>query len=108
MYFTFTPDYWNVLAKVIADDTNRQGHETICRMLLKTIVKGGGSLTAIADYWKLRPVDVFRLYSYQCYILFTDGQIFLTPRSFNQGVRPAINPPPVGPYFLLSVSRVGG
>ncbi|MCP4547951.1 MAG: F0F1 ATP synthase subunit alpha [bacterium] len=60
---------------------------------------GGGSLTALpiietqqSDVTAYIPTNVISI---------TDGQIFLEPDLFNQGVRPAIN---VG----ISVSRVGG
>ncbi len=60
---------------------------------------GGGSLTALpiietqqGDVTAYIPTNVISI---------TDGQIFLEPDLFNQGVRPAIN---VG----ISVSRVGG
>ena len=66
---------------------------------LKSIVKGGGSLTALpiietqaGDVSAYIPTNV---------ISTTDGQIFLESNLFNSGVRPAIN---VG----ISVSRVGG
>jgi F-type H+-transporting ATPase subunit alpha len=66
---------------------------------LKTIVKGGGSLTALpiietqaGDVSAYIPTNVISI---------TDGQIFLESNLFNAGVRPAIN---VG----ISVSRVGG
>ena len=67
--------------------------------VLKPIVKGGGSLTALpiietqaGDVSAYIPTNVISI---------TDGQIFLEQDLFNQGVRPAIN---VG----ISVSRVGG
>ena len=67
--------------------------------VLKPIVKGGGSLTALpiietqaGDVSAYIPTNVSSI---------TDGQIFLETKLFNQGVRPAIN---VG----ISVSRVGG
>ena len=67
--------------------------------VLKPIVKGGGSLTALpiietqaGDVSAYIPTNVISI---------TDGQIFLETKLFNQGVRPAIN---VG----ISVSRVGG
>ena len=60
---------------------------------------GGGSLTALpiietqaGDVSAYIPTNVISI---------TDGQIYLEPKLFNQGVRPAIN---VG----ISVSRVGG
>jgi len=61
-------------------------------------LRGGGSLTAIpivetkqSDYSAYIPTNIISI---------TDGQIYLEPRLFNEGVRPAIN---VG----ISVSRVG-
>jgi F-type H+-transporting ATPase subunit alpha len=67
--------------------------------VLKPIVKGGGSLTALpiietqaGDVSAYIPTNVISI---------TDGQIFLESNLFNSGVRPAIN---VG----ISVSRVGG
>jgi F-type H+-transporting ATPase subunit alpha len=67
--------------------------------VLKPLVKGGGSLTALpiietqaGDVSAYIPTNVISI---------TDGQIFLEQDLFNQGVRPAIN---VG----ISVSRVGG
>ena len=61
--------------------------------------RGGGSLTALpivetqeGDYAAYIPTNVISI---------TDGQIYLEPELFHQGVRPAVN---VG----LSVSRVGG
>ena len=74
------------------------------RRLLERAVKlnddlGGGSLTALpiietqaGDVSAYIPTNVISI---------TDGQIFLEPKLFNSGVRPAIN---VG----ISVSRVGG
>jgi len=66
---------------------------------IKSIVKGGGSLTALpiietqaGDVSAYIPTNVISI---------TDGQIFLESNLFNAGVRPAIN---VG----ISVSRVGG
>ena len=66
---------------------------------LKSLVKGGGSLTALpiietqaGDVSAYIPTNVISI---------TDGQIFLESNLFNAGVRPAIN---VG----ISVSRVGG
>jgi len=67
--------------------------------VLKPLVKGGGSLTALpiietqaGDVSAYIPTNVISI---------TDGQIFLEANLFNSGVRPAIN---VG----ISVSRVGG
>ena len=67
--------------------------------VLKPMVKGGGSLTALpvietqaGDVSAYIPTNVISI---------TDGQIFLETDLFNQGFRPAIN---VG----ISVSRVGG
>lgn len=67
--------------------------------VLKPIVKGGGSLTALpiietqaGDVSAYIPTNVISI---------TDGQIFLESNLFNSGIRPAIN---VG----ISVSRVGG
>ncbi|MCL4121487.1 UNVERIFIED_CONTAM: hypothetical protein GTU68_047238 [Idotea baltica] len=69
------------------------------RAAKKSIVKGGGSLTALpiietqaGDVSAYIPTNVISI---------TDGQIFLDGDLFNSGVRPAIN---VG----ISVSRVGG
>ena len=65
----------------------------------KSILKPGGSLTALpiietqaGDVSAYIPTNVISI---------TDGQIFLEPKLFHSGVRPAIN---VG----ISVSRVGG
>ncbi len=67
--------------------------------VLKPMVKGGGSLTALpiietqaGDVSAYIPTNVISI---------TDGQIFLETNLFNAGIRPAIN---VG----ISVSRVGG
>ncbi|MCF0219155.1 MAG: F0F1 ATP synthase subunit alpha [Muribaculaceae bacterium] len=67
--------------------------------VLKPLVKGGGSLTALpiietqaGDVSAYIPTNVISI---------TDGQIFLETALFNRGIRPAIN---VG----ISVSRVGG
>ncbi len=67
--------------------------------VLKPLVKGGGSLTALpiietqaGDVSAYIPTNVISI---------TDGQIFLENNLFNAGIRPAIN---VG----ISVSRVGG
>jgi F-type H+-transporting ATPase subunit alpha len=85
-------------AKVINND------EIAARMndlpdVLKPVVKGGGSLTALpiietqaGDVSAYIPTNVISI---------TDGQIFLETNLFNAGIRPAIN---VG----ISVSRVGG
>ncbi|MEE9361834.1 MAG: F0F1 ATP synthase subunit alpha [Cellulophaga sp.] len=85
-------------AKVIADDGIVKGMNDLPDSL-KSIVKGGGSLTALpiietqaGDVSAYIPTNVISI---------TDGQIFLEQDLFNQGVRPAIN---VG----ISVSRVGG
>src|SRR5690554_5960162 len=66
---------------------------------LRSLVKGGGSLTALpiietqaGDVSAYIPTNVISI---------TDGQIFLEAGLFNAGIRPAIN---VG----ISVSRVGG
>jgi F-type H+-transporting ATPase subunit alpha len=60
---------------------------------------GGGSLTAL-PFIETQAGDV-SAYIPTNVISITDGQIFLEPKLFNSGVRPAIN---VG----ISVSRVGG
>ncbi|MBO4966116.1 MAG: F0F1 ATP synthase subunit alpha [Muribaculaceae bacterium] len=67
--------------------------------VLKPMVKGGGSLTALpiietqaGDVSAYIPTNVISI---------TDGQIFLETGLFNLGIRPAVN---VG----ISVSRVGG
>ena len=67
--------------------------------VLKPLVKGGGSLTALpiietqaGDVSAYIPTNVISI---------TDGQIYLESALFNQGIRPAVN---VG----ISVSRVGG
>lgn len=67
--------------------------------VLKPLVKGGGSLTALpvietqaGDVSAYIPTNVISI---------TDGQIFLETGLFHEGIRPAIN---VG----VSVSRVGG
>lgn len=85
-------------AKVIADDSIAQQMNDLPEGL-KSIVKGGGSLTALpiietqaGDVSAYIPTNVISI---------TDGQIFLESDLFNSGVRPAIN---VG----ISVSRVGG
>lgn len=85
-------------AKVIADDDIAKGMNDLPESL-KSVVKGGGSLTALpiietqaGDVSAYIPTNVISI---------TDGQIFLESDLFNSGVRPAIN---VG----ISVSRVGG
>jgi F-type H+-transporting ATPase subunit alpha len=85
-------------AKVIADDDIAKNMNDLPESL-KSIVKGGGSLTALpiietqaGDVSAYIPTNVISI---------TDGQIFLESDLFNSGVRPAIN---VG----ISVSRVGG
>jgi F-type H+/Na+-transporting ATPase subunit alpha len=85
-------------AKVIADDSIAKDMNDLPESL-KSIVKGGGSLTALpiietqaGDVSAYIPTNVISI---------TDGQIFLESDLFNSGVRPAIN---VG----ISVSRVGG
>lgn len=85
-------------AKVIeSDEIARQMNDLPA--VLKPMVKGGGSLTALpiietqaGDVSAYIPTNVISI---------TDGQIFLEANLFNSGVRPAIN---VG----ISVSRVGG
>ena len=84
--------------KVIADDEIAKNMNDLPDTL-KSIVKGGGSLTALpiietqaGDVSAYIPTNVISI---------TDGQIFLDGDLFNSGVRPAIN---VG----ISVSRVGG
>jgi F-type H+-transporting ATPase subunit alpha len=85
-------------AKIINDDKIAQNMNDLPEVL-KPMVKGGGSLTALpiietqaGDVSAYIPTNVISI---------TDGQIFLEQDLFNQGVRPAIN---VG----ISVSRVGG
>lgn len=65
----------------------------------KADIRGGGSLTALpiietkqSDYAAYIPTNVISI---------TDGQIYLEPDLFNEGLRPAIN-------HGISVSRVGG
>ncbi len=85
-------------AKIIeSDEIARQMNDL--PEVLRPIVKGGGSLTALpiietqaGDVSAYIPTNVISI---------TDGQIFLESSLFNAGVRPAIN---VG----ISVSRVGG
>jgi F-type H+-transporting ATPase subunit alpha len=85
-------------AKVINDDEIAKEMNDLPESL-RSIVKGGGSLTALpiietqaGDVSAYIPTNVISI---------TDGQIFLESDLFNSGVRPAIN---VG----ISVSRVGG
>ena len=85
-------------SKVIADDDIAKDMNDLPDSL-KSIVKGGGSWTALpiietqaGDVSAYIPTNVISI---------TDGQIFLESNLFNSGVRPAIN---VG----ISVSRVGG
>jgi len=85
-------------AKVINDDAIAKEMNDLPDSL-NSIVKGGGSLTALpiietqaGDVSAYIPTNVISI---------TDGQIFLESDLFNSGVRPAIN---VG----ISVSRVGG
>ena len=85
-------------SKVIADDSIAKNMNDLPSSL-NSVVKGGGSLTALpiietqaGDVSAYIPTNVISI---------TDGQIFLESNLFNAGVRPAIN---VG----ISVSRVGG
>jgi len=85
-------------AKVVNDD-NIAARMNDVPDSIKSLVKGGGSLTALpiietqaGDVSAYIPTNVISI---------TDGQIFLDGDLFNSGVRPAIN---VG----ISVSRVGG
>jgi F-type H+-transporting ATPase subunit alpha len=85
-------------AKVIGDDAIAANMNDVPDSI-KSMVKGGGSLTALpiietqaGDVSAYIPTNVISI---------TDGQIFLESDLFNAGVRPAIN---VG----ISVSRVGG
>jgi F-type H+-transporting ATPase subunit alpha len=85
-------------AKINASDTIAAGMNDLPD-IMKSMVKGGGSLTALpiietqaGDVSAYIPTNVISI---------TDGQIFLESDLFNSGVRPAIN---VG----ISVSRVGG
>ena len=85
-------------AKVINNDEIAKNMNDLPESL-RSIVKGGGSLTALpiietqaGDVSAYIPTNVISI---------TDGQIFLDGDLFNSGVRPAIN---VG----ISVSRVGG
>lgn len=85
-------------AKIISNDEVASTMNDLPEVL-KPIIKGGGSLTALpiietqaGDVSAYIPTNVISI---------TDGQIFLETSLFNEGVRPAIN---VG----VSVSRVGG
>jgi F-type H+-transporting ATPase subunit alpha len=85
-------------AKINKNDSVAQNMNDIPEVL-KPLVKGGGSLTALpiietqaGDVSAYIPTNVISI---------TDGQIFLQSNLFNNGVRPAID---VG----ISVSRVGG
>jgi F-type H+-transporting ATPase subunit alpha len=85
-------------AKINANDNIAQAMNDLPESI-RSIVKGGGSLTALpiietqaGDVSAYIPTNVISI---------TDGQIFLESNLFNAGVRPAIN---VG----ISVSRVGG
>lgn len=85
-------------AKINKNDSVAQNMNDIPEVL-KPLVKGGGSLTALpiietqaGDVSAYIPTNVISI---------TDGQIFLQSNLFNSGVRPAID---VG----ISVSRVGG
>ena len=85
-------------ARIISSDEMAQTMNDLPDVL-KPMVKGGGSLTALpiietqaGDVSAYIPTNVISI---------TDGQIFLESGLFNEGVRPAIN---VG----ISVSRVGG
>ena len=85
-------------AKIINND-KVAGQMNDLPEVLKPLVKGGGSLTALpiietqaGDVSAYIPTNVISI---------TDGQIFLDSDLFNSGIRPAID---VG----ISVSRVGG
>ena len=85
-------------AKIIENDEVAKGMNDLPEVM-KPLVKGGGSLTALpiietqaGDVSAYIPTNVISI---------TDGQIFLETALFNSGVRPVIN---VG----ISVSRVGG
>ncbi|MDG2397145.1 MAG: F0F1 ATP synthase subunit alpha [Flavobacteriaceae bacterium] len=85
-------------AKIINDDKIAKRMNDMPSSI-KSLVKGGGSLTALpiietqaGDVSAYIPTNVISI---------TDGQIFLDGDLFNSGVRPAVN---VG----ISVSRVGG
>ena len=97
-FFTLHSRLLERAAKVINDDKIASEMNDLPDTL-KSIVKGGGSLTALpiietqaGDVSAYIPTNVISI---------TDGQIFLDGDLFNSGVRPAIN---VG----ISVSRVGG
>lgn len=85
-------------AKIIENDEVAKDMNDLPEVM-KPLVKGGGSLTALpiietqaGDVSAYIPTNVISI---------TDGQIFLETSLFNSGIRPAIN---VG----ISVSRVGG
>jgi F-type H+/Na+-transporting ATPase subunit alpha len=85
-------------AKIIRNDEVAKKMNDLPEVL-RPLVKGGGSLTALpiietqaGDVSAYIPTNVISI---------TDGQIFLETELFNAGIRPAIN---VG----ISVSRVGG
>ena len=85
-------------AKIIENDEVAKDMNDLPEVM-KPLVKGGGSLTALpiietqaGDVSAYIPTNVISI---------TDGQIFLETGLFNRGIRPAIN---VG----ISVSRVGG
>jgi len=85
-------------AKIIGDQKVVENMNDLPEVM-RPMVKGGGSLTALpiietqaGDVSAYIPTNVISI---------TDGQIFLETGLFNQGIRPAIN---VG----ISVSRVGG
>ena len=85
-------------AKIIENDEVAKDMNDLPEVM-KPLVKGGGSLTALpiietqaGDVSAYIPTNVIPI---------TDGQIFLETGLFNRGIRPAIN---VG----ISVSRVGG
>ena len=85
-------------AKIIENDEVAKDMNDLPEVM-KPLVKGGGSLTALpiietqaADVSAYIPTNVISI---------TDGQIFFQTGLFNSGIRPAIN---VG----ISVSRVGG
>ena len=85
-------------AKIIENDEVAKSMNDLPDVL-RPMVKGGGSLTALpiietqaGDVSAYIPTNVISI---------TDGQIYLETALFNRGIRPAIN---VG----ISVSRVGG